>query len=145
MVPGPIMSKLLDSISSGLQAEMESTLRDIETGDQHTYMAHKMPLEMYAFLLNWFVTAAEKVKAPEEGDAPAPAAKGRKGKAKAPARGAASKKNSTSWTWQEQIVPTLNLVGKFLHNIQSQRLWLTTAERDTFIRYVFPLWMLIHR
>ncbi|KAF8890031.1 non-SMC mitotic condensation complex subunit 1-domain-containing protein, partial [Gymnopilus junonius] len=134
-VPGPIMSKLLDSISSGLQAEMESTLRDIETGDQHTYMAHKMPLEMYAFLLNWFVTAAEKVKASEEGDAPAaaPAAKGKKGKGKAPARGAASKKNSTTWTWQEQVVPTLNLIAKFLNNIQSQRLWLTTAERDTFI------------
>jgi condensin complex subunit 1 len=138
MVPGPIMSKLLDSISSGLQAELEATLRDIETGDQQTYIAHKSPLEMYAFLLNWFVTAAEKVKAPEEGDAPPIQAKGRKGKGgkaaagKAGGRAAAGKKNDTTWTWQDQIVPTLQLIAKVL-KLQSQRLW-TTAERDTFVK-----------
>ena len=56
------MSKLLDSISSGLLAELEATIRDIETGDQKMYMTHKTPLEMHAFLLHSFVTAADKVK-----------------------------------------------------------------------------------
>src|SRR5882757_6291249 len=81
VVPGSIMSKLLDSISSGLAVELEATNRDIETGDQKKYMAHKTPLEMYAFLLHWFVTAAEKVKASDEEDSPpAPAPKAKKGR-----------------------------------------------------------------
>lgn len=133
------MSKLLDSISSGCQAELESTMRDLETGDPQTYMAHKLPLEMYAFLLNWFVTAVEKVKVSED-DAPPPAAgkakRGRGGKAGATrgGRSAAGKKND-SWTWQDQIVPTLTLICKVLR-LPSPRIWTTTAERDTFITFV---------
>jgi len=144
MVPGPIMSKLLDSISSGLQAELEATQRDIDTGDQQTYMSHKRPLEMYAFLLNWFVTAVEKVKVPEEGDG-APAPKSRKGKggkattSKASGR-AGAKKADTTWTWREQIIPTLVLISKLLHRLQTQRIWTTTAERNTFVKCVILFW-----
>ena len=141
MVPGPIMSKLLDSISSGLLAELETTIRDIETGDQKTYMTHKTPLEMYAFLLHWFVTAAEKVKASDNGDVPpAPVPKARRGRGGKAATGrgtgrSAAKKNEV-WTWQDQIPPTLALISKVLR-LQSQRIWTTTAEKDTFMKYVF--------
>ena len=140
MVPGSIMSKLLDSISSGLLTELEATIRDIETGDQKTYMTHKTPLEMYAFLLHWFVTAAEKVKAPDNGDVPPAVPKARRGKGGKAATGrgtgrSAAKKNE-AWTWQEQIPPTLALISKVLR-LQSQRIWTTTAEKDTFMKYVF--------
>ena len=144
MVPGPIMSKLLDSISSGLQAELEATQRDIDAGDQQTYMSHKQPFEMYAFLLYWFVTAVEKVKVSEEGDGQAaPAPKARKGKggkvatSKAAGRAGANKKTDTTWTWREQIIPTLQLISKILIRIQTQRLWTTTAEKNTFLKCVF--------
>ncbi|KAH9478251.1 Condensin complex subunit 1 [Psilocybe cubensis] len=134
-VPGPVMSKLLDSISSALQAELEATQRDVETGDPQVCANHKMPLEMYAFLLYWFVIASEKVKASEETEA-APA-KGRKGKGtKATSRAAANKKTDTVWTWKDQIVPTLNLISKILRHLQTQRIWTTTAERDTFINCI---------
>lgn len=148
MVPGPIMSKLLDSISSGLHAELEATLRDIDAGDQQTYMAHKQPFEMYAFLLNWFVTAVEKVKMSEGGDGQAPAPKARKGKggkaatSKAAGRAGANKKTDTTWTWRDQITPTLQLISKILIRIQTQRIWTTTAERNTFIKCVFLIWQL---
>ncbi|EDQ99009.1 mitotic chromosome condensation-related protein [Laccaria bicolor S238N-H82] len=140
-VSGSVMSKLLDSISSGLLAELEATMRDVELGDQQSYMAHKTPLELYAFLLQWFVTAAEKVKATED-DAPPPAAatkgrRGRGGKAGAErgaGRGAASKKNE-SWTWQDQIPATLGLIVKVLR-LQTQRIWTTTAEREDFIKTI---------
>ena len=141
MVPGSIMSKLLDSISSGLLAELEATIRDIETGDQRTFMAHKTPLEMYAFLLHWFVTAAERVKASDDGEVPAaPVPKARKGKGGKAATGRGTGRSTTkkneAWTWQEQIPPTLALISKVLR-LQSQRIWPTTAERDTFMKYVF--------
>lgn len=141
MVPGQIMTKLLDSLSSGLQSELEATLRDIDTGDQETYMVHKTPLEMYAFLMHWFVIAVEKVKV-REGDGPPTAAgakpkRGRGGKAvaagRAVSRNAANKKANEAWSWEDQIPTTLALTAKVLRQLQTQRLWTTTAERDTFV------------
>lgn len=138
-VPGAVMSKLLDSISSGLLAQVEATIRDIEQEeDQQTIMKHKTSLEMYAFLLQWFVTVAEKVRASDEEDAPAPAPKprrGRGGKAGAgrTATGRGAAKNSETWTWTDQIPATLTLISKVLR-LKTQRIWTTTAERDTFIK-----------
>ncbi|KII87644.1 hypothetical protein PLICRDRAFT_643063 [Plicaturopsis crispa FD-325 SS-3] len=133
-MPGPLMSKLLDSISSGLLAQTEAALRD-EHEDQQTVAQHKTPLDMYAFLLTWFVTAAEKVKSTAGEDAPAPppsrARRGRGGKA-VNARTAASKKSTETWSWIDQIPATLALIAKVLR-IRTQRIWTTTPERDAFI------------
>ncbi|KAF9558299.1 ARM repeat-containing protein, partial [Agrocybe pediades] len=127
-VSGRIMSKMLDSISSGLHAEMDATLRDIDGGDQPTYVAHRMPLEMYAFLLHWFVVASEKVKAPEEGEAPP--AKGRKKTTKTTNKKAAD----TTWSWKDQAAPTLKLICTVLSKLPTQRIWTTNMERDVFIK-----------
>jgi condensin complex subunit 1 len=142
-VPGLIMSKLLDSISSGLQAELDATVRDIESGDRDSYMEHKTPLEMYAFLLNWFVRAAANVKVGGDDVASAPTGrKGRGGKSGAGrggGRGAAAKKGSLhneNWTWADQIPGTLALISKVLFRIQTQRLWTTTPEREAFVQQV---------
>ena len=95
-------------------------------------MEHKTPLEMYAFLFSWFVTAAEGVKTPEEGDA-----RGRGGKATATKAGgrAGAKMGEATWTWQDQMPPTLFLIGRVLQKLQSQRIWTASAEKDTFIKY----------
>ncbi|KAJ7844392.1 non-SMC mitotic condensation complex subunit 1-domain-containing protein [Mycena olivaceomarginata] len=134
-VPGPVMSKLLDSLTSGLQAELDATTRDLDDAPQ-VYLTHKVPLEMYAFLLQWFVTAAEKVKQ-TDGDGPAtPVPKARKprgGKAAATGRsGRAAASKKTEWTWMDQIPATLNLICKVLR-LPTQRIWTTTVEKDTFI------------
>ncbi|KAF8155920.1 non-SMC mitotic condensation complex subunit 1-domain-containing protein [Crassisporium funariophilum] len=142
-IPGAIMTKLLDSVSSGFQAELESTSRDLDAGEQQAYMAHRTPLEMYAFLLNWFVSAAEKVKVSDEGESvPAPAAaagskgrKGRGGKAVGPKGRAGGARKEEVWTWQEQIPATLALISRVLR-LQTQRIWTTTAERDTFVKCI---------
>lgn len=127
---GTIMNKMLDSISSAFQAQVEATLRDVDNEEPQVFMAHKTPLEMYAFLLHWFVSAAEKVKSSGEDEAAAPPPKARRGKGAkaamsraAPARG---------WTWEDQIPNTLAVISKVLR-LKTQRIWTTTAERDTFI------------
>ena len=138
-VQGPVMSKLLDSISSGFAAQVDATVRDVEQEDQQTFMSHKIPLEMYAFLLQWFVSAAEKVKAPAgeeepETAAPARARRGRGGKiftARTP-----TAKRREAWTWIDQIPAALALINKALR-LKTQRIWTTTSERDAFIRYFF--------
>ncbi|KAK7032919.1 condensin complex subunit 1 [Favolaschia claudopus] len=134
-VPGPTMSKLLDSLTSGLQAELDATIRDLDD-EKQVYLAHKAPLEMYAFLLQWFVTAAEKVKQ-TDGDGPGtPAPKAKKargGKTAAAGRsGRTASSKKTEWTWMDQIPATLNLISKVLR-LSTLRIWPTTAERDTFI------------
>lgn len=133
---GSLMNKMLDSISSAFQAQVDATIRDVEQEEQQIFMAHKMPLEMYAFLLNWFVVAAEKAKAADDDDgAPVAAApKPRRGRGgKAGTSRATTRKNVESWTWMDQIPGTLALVSKVLR-LKTQRIWLTTAERDTFIK-----------
>jgi len=106
-------------------------------------MAHKAPLEMYAFLLQWFVTAVEKVKAGAEQEvaaAPAPtkSRRGRGGKATS-GRSAAGRSGGTNqnetWSWIDQIPAMLALISKVLR-LKTQRIWTTTAERDNFITCV---------
>jgi condensin complex subunit 1 len=138
IVPGLVMSKLLDSISSGLHVHVEATLHDIEQDDQETFAVHKTSLEMYAFLLQWFVSAVERVKGLSEDapDHPAPRARrGRGGKAPQSSRTASSKKTE-SWTWVNQIPATLALISKVLR-LKLRRIWSTVVERDTFVTYVF--------
>jgi condensin complex subunit 1 len=132
------MSKLLDSISSGLAAQVDATMRDVESEEhqQQQFVVHRAALEMYAFLLQWFVSAAEKVKAPSEEDqlgtpAPARGRRGRGGKSTATARTPAAKKRD-SWTWIDQIPATLALISKALR-LKTHRIWTTTPERDSFI------------
>jgi condensin complex subunit 1 len=137
MVSGQTMTKLLDSLLSGLQSGLDATLRDIETGDQETYTTHKAPLEMYAFLLHWFVTAAEKVKVSEDNiPLPTKPKRGRGAKAGGSVRttSRSAKKANEAWTWEDQIPNTLALTAKVLRQLQTQRLWKSTAERDTFVK-----------
>ncbi|TDL22771.1 hypothetical protein BD410DRAFT_898004 [Rickenella mellea] len=130
---GSVMNKLLDSVTSGLLAECEATARDLEQADQQTFMAHRQPLEMYAFLLQWFVSAAEKVKAKNDEEAPAAAPqKGRRGRGgKATGSRTAHKKDS-QWTWMDQIPATLALICKVLR-LKTHRIWTTTPDRDAVI------------
>ncbi|OCH87806.1 hypothetical protein OBBRIDRAFT_889536 [Obba rivulosa] len=135
---GALMTKLLDSLSSAFQAQVDSTVRDIEQEDQQTVATHKAPLEMYAFLMNWFVSAAEKVKASGQDEvasvAPAPKARRGRGGRVASSRGA-PKRTAEEWSWMEQIPAFLALISKVLR-LKTQRIWMTTAERDSFINCI---------
>lgn len=143
-VPSVFMSKVLDSISSGLAAEIEATVRDKDA--QTAYSSHKTALEMYAFLLQFFVVAVEKVKAQEEDAGAARPRRGRGGKAagRATGRSAAARKNNEEWSWVKQVPAIMALIRKLLESISSQRIWTTTAERETFIAYVLPALTVIY-
>ncbi|CDO72557.1 hypothetical protein BN946_scf184983.g40 [Trametes cinnabarina] len=140
VLQGSHMTKILDSISSAYLAHLEAAVRDVDEEDQHTFMAHKMPLEMYAFLLNWFVSAAKKVKAAGDDDLPAQTTttttKSKHGRGgKAAASRSTARKPSEEWSWQDQIPHTLKLISHVLH-LKSQRIWQTSAERENFINCV---------
>ncbi|ESK88528.1 chromosome condensation complex protein [Moniliophthora roreri MCA 2997] len=138
-VAGGLMSKLLDSISSGLQSEFEATLSDVTNDNRQTFDYHRKALEMYALLLQWFTSVAEKVKSGESDEAisaaPAPKRRGRGGKAGGSGRGTgrSTKKQQQDWNWVDQIPLTLLMVSRVLKRLPSQRLWTTSAEREKFI------------
>ncbi|KAL5499094.1 CND1 [Sanghuangporus vaninii] len=130
---GSAMNKLLDSVISGLLAEYESAMKDLDLGDPDSISAHRTPLEMYAFLLQWFVSAAEKVKSREDDDAPAAAAsKSRRGRGGKVANQRSAAKKDAHWTWSSQIPQTLALISKVLR-LKTHRIWTTTPDRDAFI------------
>jgi condensin complex subunit 1 len=127
------MSKLFDLVMSGFATEVDAAAHDIDNEDQQTCAVHKVPIEMYAFLLNWSALAAEKVTVPDE-DAPAVApAKPRRGRGGKVAQPRAAAKNKASeWSWKDQIVPVLTLISKVL-KLKTSKIWTVSGERDTFI------------
>ncbi|CAK5268587.1 unnamed protein product, partial [Mycena citricolor] len=96
--------------------------------------AHKIPLEMYAYLLQWFVSVADKVRQNDQGPStPAPKSRrGRGGKSAASSRAKKAQQQQQDWSWADSIPSTFVLISKVLR-LQTQRIWTTTAERDTFV------------
>jgi non-SMC mitotic condensation complex subunit 1, N-term len=92
---------------SGFATEVDAATHDIHHEDQQTCAAHKIPMEMYAFLLNWSARSVEKVKVPDEDASaamvPTKSRKGRGGKATQSR--VASKNKAAEWSWKDQIVP----------------------------------------
>ncbi|KAI0320936.1 non-SMC mitotic condensation complex subunit 1-domain-containing protein [Amylostereum chailletii] len=133
-IPGVLMTKLLDSLSTGLASEVESTNRDMDQLDQQELAQRKTAIEIYTFLINWFVIAAENFKGADEDApivAPTKSRRGRGGKA-ANARAAAKAGKPAEWTWASQVPATLTLLCKVL-KLRTNKLWPTNVDRDTFI------------
>ncbi|KAH9963494.1 non-SMC mitotic condensation complex subunit 1 [Lactifluus volemus] len=115
-VPGILMSKLLDVIMSGFATEVDAAAHDIDHEDQQTCAARKIPMEMYAFLLNWLARSVEKVNvSDEDASAATVPTKSRKEQGrKATQSRVASKNKAAEWSWNDQIVPILTLITKVL-------------------------------
>jgi condensin complex subunit 1 len=139
---GSVMNKMLDSISSGLATQVDAAMHDIESEDQQTAMSHRLPLEMYCFLLQWFVSIANEGK-PTEGEDPIsapPPARGRRGRGGRAGAGKAtggrgqSKKAVDQWSWADQIPAILALVSRALR-LKTKRVWTSTSDLDAFVTY----------
>lgn len=134
-VDGPVMSKVLDSLISGLQSEHEATARD--SGDTESYSSHRIYLEMYAFLLSWATWAVDRAKA-DSGDNEQPASKrkGRGAKAAAPKKTKKTQGTTQTFSSIDHIPNLLSTISKVLTKLASQRMWPTTVDRDIFIKCV---------
>ncbi|WVR03312.1 hypothetical protein IAU60_000303 [Kwoniella sp. DSM 27419] len=143
-VTGPILTKLLDVILSGLSTHSNGVVALVGgqgfgagEADMDAPMVHKQPLEMWAFLLQWFVTSAERGagRSSEDARAATTAAKGKKKPTK-------SGSTSNSFTWADHLPLVLSAMHKTLR-IPSSRLWRTSSEREAFIScFVKPAYQL---
>ncbi|KAI0030503.1 non-SMC mitotic condensation complex subunit 1-domain-containing protein [Vararia minispora EC-137] len=130
-VPAALIIQLLDSLASGFQFAIDATNADVDRLEQDDLSERKAVLDIYGFLLNWFVISADKVKGSGEDTSIAP--KPRRGRGgRAAAAGRAAKAGKTEWNWIDYVEGTLALICKAF-KMRSARLWGTTADRDTFV------------
>ncbi|KAH9963979.1 non-SMC mitotic condensation complex subunit 1 [Lactifluus volemus] len=131
-VPGILMNKLLDVIMSGFAAEVDAAAHDIDHEDQQTCAAHKVPMEMYTFLLNWSARSVEKVNVPDE-DASAAAVPTKSRKGKATQSRVAFKNKAAECSWKDQIVPILTLIAEVLQ-LKTSKIWTVMWGEGYFYR-----------
>lgn len=125
ILPPIALSKILDLLVSGLSAETDLVNNDLETDDVEAHQHHKQTLELYAFLLQWTISATETKAAEKSAAAPVARPKGSKaGKPKAAAK--------DHWDSSAQIQVALDVMSKVM-KLKLVKLFPTTSERDTFI------------
>ncbi|OCF41749.1 condensin complex subunit 1 [Kwoniella heveanensis CBS 569] len=151
-VTGPILTKLLDVIVSGLSNHSNGVMALVGGGaqgfvagggevDMDAPMVHKQPLEMWAFLLQWFVSSAERGAGKSSSDAAGPATTTGRGKKKTTKSNAGSS-STYSFVWVDHLPLVLTTMHKTLR-IPSSRLWRTSSEREPFIScFVKPAYQL---
>ena len=141
-VGGAVLTKTLDAIVSGLGHHTNAVLvlttptGGVGEDDVDVLMVHKTPLEMWAFLLQWFVTVAERGIGRLTDSGPQAATKGKGGKKK-PTSGPTS-----AFLWSAHLPLVLIAMHRALR-IPTSRLWRTSSEREAFIScFVKPAYQL---
>lgn len=127
LLPTHSLSKIFDLIVSGLSSEADTLHNELETDEQDAISQHRQLLEVYAFLLQWSISAVE-VKAAEKPAGGAPVkgrGTGKNGKSKAAAK-------DGSWDSSIQLQAALDTMCKVL-KLKLGKIFTTTSERDTFV------------
>jgi len=134
--PG-VLGKTLDVITTGLSNQVNAVValaRAENDDDPDGPAAHRTPLEMWAFLLQWFVSVGEKTGKSGE-DAPR-TTKG-KGKKKATTGG-----NGPTFDWELVLPSVLGTMHRALR-LPTSRIWRTSSEKEAFIGcFVKPCYQL---
>ncbi|EER42782.1 condensin [Histoplasma capsulatum H143] len=113
------------SVISGLAVEADIIHHDMESDESDTVQHHKQLLEMYAFLLQWTLSAVETKLA----EKPAIAAHVRRGAGKSKPRPAP---NDERWDSSTQIQTAMEVMCKVL-KLKLGKIFMTTSDRDTFV------------
>ncbi|WRT63457.1 uncharacterized protein IL334_000362 [Kwoniella shivajii] len=147
-VNGPILTKLLDVICSSLTNHSNAVMSIIggqgfSSEDMDAPMIHKQPLEIWSFLFQWFVIAAEKGAGRSSDSSSSITITTTTGKGK---KKTANNKNnsnsSTSFIWIDHLPFVLSTIHKTLR-IPSSRLWRTSSEKESVIScFVKPAYQL---
>ena len=127
------MTKLMDVVVSGLNAQAEALASELESPDAEGLDSFRKSLEMYSFLLLWIITCAEVMGSQKTASAVKEPARGRQSKAKQ--SGASSVKDQIcQWDYTPQLQTAFDVMCKIL-KLKLAKVWTLTSEKDTFVRY----------
>ncbi|GBC07485.1 hypothetical protein RclHR1_00750019 [Rhizophagus clarus] len=121
------LDRLLDIILSGFKSECADTSDSLDVDDESTYSEHRTVLEMYGFILYWFIISAED-KAASRNDANGVRAK----RTTRQTRSKTASINHEDWDWSTQKEEVLNLMVKVLE-LRIKKIWTAAYERETFV------------
>ncbi|CAK3900817.1 probable subunit of condensin complex [Lecanosticta acicola] len=119
-LPTASLGKVFDLVISGLGAEAEIVHHEEHEGETEIAQ-HKQILEIFAFLLQWCISAVEAKSA----ERPAAPARGKGAKSKAGQK-------DGNWDPSGQLQTALDTMAKVM-KLKLSRIFVTTSERDTFI------------
>ncbi|EER23123.1 HEAT repeat containing protein [Coccidioides posadasii C735 delta SOWgp] len=126
VLPTKALSKILDLVVSGLAAEADVVHNDLESDETEIIPHHKKLLEIYAFLLQWALSAVE-AKMAEKPAVPVPI---RRGAGKSSKSKTATKE--TTWDSAAQLQIAMETMCKVL-KLKLNKIFVTTSDRDTFV------------
>ncbi|GAA5921567.1 hypothetical protein JCM6882_005498, partial [Rhodosporidiobolus microsporus] len=130
---GPTLNKLVDALLSGFSSLLDLARASENPADHAPYRAFQGALERYAFLVQWLVSAGERV---EKGRGGKEGAGGKKKPApkKKPTKSSSSSSTANDdFSWPLDIPDVLAVMVKALRTLKTERIWVTTAERDGFV------------
>ena len=128
------MTKLMDVIVSGLNAQAEALASELESPDAEGLNLFRKPLEMYSFLLLWIITSAETIGAQKSVSTSKEPARGRQSKTKQ-AASAAAKDSPAQWDSTPQLQTAFDVMCKVL-KLKLAKVWTLTSEKDTFVGHL---------
>ena len=126
-LPTYSLSKILDLLISGLSSESEVVHNDLDADEQDSPQHHRKLLQMFAFLLQWTISAVE-VKAAEKHSVNVPA------KSRGSAKAGKTKSTAKDGTWDSagQLQIALETMCKVMR-LNLGTIFVTTSERDSFV------------
>ncbi|PGH16100.1 hypothetical protein AJ80_05315 [Polytolypa hystricis UAMH7299] len=126
VLPTKALSKILDLVVSGLAVEADIIHHDLESDETDAVQQHKQLLEMYAFLLQWTLSAVEtKLAEKDPTIAPVRRGAGKSSKSKSSAK-------DSAWDSSVQMQIAMETMCKVL-KLKLGKIFMTTSDRDTFV------------
>ncbi|KAK4520610.1 uncharacterized protein ATC70_006488 [Mucor velutinosus] len=117
--PPRILSRLFDILLSAFRVEIKATADDLENNEKETFNNHRLHLELYGFLVHWFLLLAEEHSTSSN----------MVRKAKPSSAGG---HNLKTFDWSAQKLKAFDLAS-WLLDLKLTKLWTLPPDRLTFV------------
>ncbi|KAI8393588.1 non-SMC mitotic condensation complex subunit 1-domain-containing protein [Radiomyces spectabilis] len=112
-----ICNRLLDILLSAFKSEIRTASDDLDNNEKDTFAGHRQHLELYSFLIYWFLTAVEEKSS-------GTTTKSKKGKHRSD--------DANAKDYSTQKAKAFDAIG-WLLELKLGNIWTLTPERNTFI------------
>ncbi|GAN09384.1 condensin complex component cnd1 [Mucor ambiguus] len=117
--PPRILSRLFDILLSAFRVEIKTTADDLENNEKESFNNHRLHLELYGFLVHWFLLLAEEHSTSST----------MVRKAKSSSTGG---HNLKTFDWSTQKLKAFDLAS-WLLDLKLSKLWTLPPDRLTFV------------
>ncbi|CAO3636786.1 unnamed protein product [Mucor hiemalis] len=110
-----ILSRLFDIILSAFRVEVKATKDDLDQNEKDTFLSHRLNLELYGYLIHWFLLLAEDNTTSSK-----------------MVRKAKSTSDLKTFDWSNQKLKAFDLAS-WLLDLKLSKVWTLTPDRVNFV------------